>query len=560
MRLPIDKDPAPGRKRQGFAIRAMLGGAMLCLAGALGACEACHPSGTPKPPQTTDDGPPTMRFYLVSDFAGALEPCGCVKDQLGGLDHMAAWRNAQRTAKNAPADEFLVASGPLFFLDPTLKEEKKAQERAKAETLAASLKGLDLTAFAPGRNDWALGQDTFVELATQSGAAVLAANAKGAPATWRGPVVREAHGVKVGFIGVAAPDKALEGQPLGALAFDPPVEAVKADVASLKSQGASIIVLLAAVGRGEAKRLADAVPDATAILVGSTGGGGEENTESPPPELVGDVLVIETGNHLQTVAVLDLFVRDGVMKFKDGTGLGDAQKRADLTRRIDELRGKIADWEKSGKVSAQDIDARNADLHKLERELSDLEKKPAPTSGSYFRITFQEVRDQLGSDKTVHEQLLAYYKKVNDGNRVAFANKLPAPPAADGAFYSGIDSCTKCHPGPRAVWDKTAHAGAYKTLQAGFKEFNLDCVSCHVTGYDRPGGSTVTHVEKLDAVQCEVCHGPSGKHAKDGKTPVPVPRPSTDLCASCHHPPHVHTFDATSKILEILGPGHGKPL
>ncbi len=539
-----------------------LGFAFITAAAALlGACESCHPSGTPKPPAAAD-APPTVRLFLVSDLAGALEPCGCVKDQLGGLDHMAAWLNGKRTAKDAAPDNFFATAGPLFFLDPTLREEKKAQEKAKAETLAASLEGLDLTAFSPGRNDWALGQADLEALVTASGAPALAANAKGAPATWRGPVLREAHGLKVGFVGVAAPDKALEGQPLGALVFDPPVDVVKADVASLKAQGAAVVVILAAVGRGEAKRLADAVPDATAILVGSTGGGGEENTETPPPELVSGVLVVETGNHLQTVAVLDLFVRDTKVTpihFQDGTGLESAQKRADLTRRIDELRGKIADWQKSGKVSVQDIDARNQDLHKLERELADLDKAPPPTTGSYFRVSFQEVRDELGSDKAVHEQLLAYYKKVNDANKLAFAAKLPPPPG-DGPFYAGIDSCTSCHPGARAVWDKTAHAGAYKTLTAGFKEFNLDCVSCHVTGYDRPGGSTVTHVEKLEAVQCEVCHGPSGKHVKDPKVLPPTPRPNGDVCLGCHHPPHVHTFDPATKILEILGPGHGQPL
>ena len=111
------------------------------------------------------------------------------------------------------------------------------------------------------------------------------------------------------------------------------------------------------------------------------------------------------------------------------------------------------------------------------------------------------------------------------------------------------------------MWDKTRHARAYDTLVTGFKEFNLDCVSCHVTGYDRPGGSTVTHVEKLQGVQCEVCHGPSSKHVANAKTVLPpVPRPNTDLCEGCHHPPHVHQFDGAAKLPGILGPGHGMPL
>jgi hypothetical protein len=108
------------------------------------------------------------------------------------------------------------------------------------------------------------------------------------------------------------------------------------------------------------------------------------------------------------------------------------------------------------------------------------------------------------------------------------------------------------------VWDGTAHAHAYKTLSDQFKEFNLDCVSCHVTGYEKPGGSTVTHVDLLKNVQCEVCHGPGSKHERSPKVAMPVPRPQADTCTACHHPPHVHEFDGASKMNLILGKGHGR--
>jgi hypothetical protein len=32
------------------------------------------------------------------------------------------------------------------------------------------------------------------------------------------------------------------------------------------------------------------------------------------------------------------------------------------------------------------------------------------------------------------------------------------------------------------------------------------------------------------------------------------------MCTSCHHPPHVEQFDATAKMREIIGPGHGLPV
>ena len=113
--------------------------------------------------------------------------------------------------------------------------------------------------------------------------------------------------------------------------------------------------------------------------------------------------------------------------------------------------------------------------------------------------------------------IAGYYKWVNEHNRVAFANLLPARTRRRSRSTSGTDACSKCHEEPREVWNGTRHSRAYKTLVDQDKQFNLDCVSCHVTGYDQPGGSTVTHVAKLENVGCENCHGPGSKHALDPK-------------------------------------------
>jgi hypothetical protein len=172
----------------------------------------------------------------------------------------------------------------------------------------------------------------------------------------------------------------------------------------------------------------------------------------------------------------------------------------------------------------------------------------------------RDVREDLGSDETVHSQMLAYYMKVNEANKVAFKDKKPPPAPKGQASYAGVEVCANCHEEPKKVWDGTAHAHAYPTLQKQFKEANLDCVNCHVTGYDKPGGSTVTFVSGLENVQCEVCHGPGSLHAaKPDKVKPPVPKPAPETCLECHHPPHVHTFDAKAKMESILGPGHGKP-
>src|SRR5262249_958095 len=149
---------------------------------------------------------------------------------------------------------------------------------------------------------------------------------------------------------------------------------------------------------------------------------------------IGNVLIVETANHLQTVGVLDLFVRDdgkrdGLIHFADGTGIERMRKRQELTERIDDLRAKIATWERDKSVDPKGIAAGKADVARLEGERDGLDKTPPPASGSFYRFSMKEIRDQLGADDAVKSQMLAYYKKVNDENKAAFKDKIPRPAA-----------------------------------------------------------------------------------------------------------------------------------
>jgi hypothetical protein len=470
------------------------------------------------------------------------------------LDHFGAWVRRERT--RAPA-ALTAAAGPLFFMDEHLEGARADQDRAKAETIARVLHRLEFAAFSPGKNDWADGAATLAKLATVSGATVVLGDGDLSP-PFAPYVVRDVGGVRVGFVGV--------GQRQAGASTPNAEQAVRAGVEGAKTQGANVLVALASVGRGEAKRIADAVPELTAVVVGAVKSSGEGNSSAPQPEQVGDVLVVQAANHLQTVAVLDLFVREPVTRgrvihFADATGLELSRKREDLSLRIDELHTKVAAWQRDPSVAPLDVDARKRELSALESQRDALDVKPPPAQGSFFRYATKEMRESLGKDPTIDGEMLAYYKAVDEHNRVAFADRLPAPPRSDQATYIGTDACTTCHAAPRAVWDATSHAHAYATLSSQFKAYNLECVGCHVTGYERPGGSTVTHVDKLRDVQCEVCHGPGSKHAaspSDSALIIGKPQPGT--CLECHHPPHVEGFDPAVKMKEILGPGHGLPV
>jgi hypothetical protein len=261
---------------------------------------------------------------------------------------------------------------------------------------------------------------------------------------------------------------------------------------------------------------------------------------------------------LQALGVIDLYVRDGKLQFADAAGLGQAEERQSLERRTGELSRRIAEWETSG-VSPKDVTERKKDLEKMQARLAQLSAPPPPAEGSVFRYGLHEVREGLGSEEKVEARMGDYYKRVNEHNKELFKNKTPKETAKGEAHFVGIQACAECHEDSVTFWKKTGHAGAYKTLSDDFKEFNLDCVSCHVTGYEQPGGSTVTFVENLKDVQCEECHGPGSKHVETEEAEFIVLKPTEDLCKKCHHAPHVlDDWSAHEAWPHIVGVGHGE--
>lgn len=544
----------PGRGTA-FAIPFMA----LTAAAGVAACQGCqHPP--PSPAVVADAATkPTLRLYVLSTVAGALEPCGCTKDQLGGVDHFAAYLQGQRD--EAPA-KLMVGAGPMLFMEPEVKGDDATQDAWKAEAIAQVAKEIGLTAWAPGANDWALGQEALGKYREQSGAVLLGKNLEGAAGV-EGVTVREVGGVKVGIIGVTDPKDRTGAYPAGVKA-GPALEAMKAGLEEAKKQGATVFVGLAALPRGEALRLADNVPELHVLVLGKPVERGDGNDGPKPPVLLGTTLVVETSNHLQTVAVVDLFVQPGAtgapLVFADAGGVARAEELMSLSARIRELELRLNSWEGDKTVQPKDVAERKADLERLRAEKTKLEATRTPVAGSFFRYSAVEVRDKLGKDKAVADRMLSYYKRVNTHNKEAFADRVPEAPASGQAGYIGIEACSGCHDEERKVYDGTQHAHAYATLEKDFKEFNLDCVSCHVTGYGKPGGSTVTHTATLQNVQCEECHGPGSLHARSpGKKGLIILSPKPESCISqCHHPPHVEGFDAVAKMQLILGPGHGK--
>jgi hypothetical protein len=500
-------------------------------------------------PSSATPGAPSLRLYVMSSVAGALEPCGCVKDMLGGADHAAAYIASQAGA--AP-NALVVGAGPMLFLNARPDAARDMQVSFKADALADAYKALRLSAWAPGANDWLLGESTLTALVQRSGATLLGANVKSGKLA-RTKLV-EISGVKVGLLGVSLP--LVNGRAPTGVEFGDAATAAKSGLAELKAAGSELDILLAAMPRGEALRLVEAHPGFEVAVLGKPFDEGEANDPPQSPTLIGKTLVVETPNHLQSLGVVDLYVRGQSFDFADGSGLEATERKLEIGRRLREIKARL---EQGG--TKADLASLSQDQANLEAELAKLPEAKPPAQGSFFRFQSVDVTEKLGADGAVASHIAAYYQRVNDHNKEAFKDLKPTPAAAGEASYVGLEACSKCHTSQRKFWDQTSHAAAYATLSSQHKEFNLDCVGCHVTGYGKPGGSTVTHVENLTSVQCEVCHGPGSKHVAAPNDKTLVKMPGLSFCASeCHHPPHVHPgWSVEAAWPKIVGPGHGMP-
>jgi hypothetical protein len=274
---------------------------------------------------------------------------------------------------------------------------------------------------------------------------------------------------------------------------------------------------------------------------------------------VGGAWLFQPANRGQVVSRLELTWR-GTGGFADALGPG---RIAGLEAQLARLREDVAGWEKDPGADPAFLAQKRDELVELERERAALERSPykIPDQGSYFALTQVAIKKGLPCDVQTRDAKQALDRAIAQVNLAASKEKGPAAPPPPGKpGFAGIEECGFCHAEAVEFWSKTVHARAWETLVADTKEASYECVSCHVTGWDQPGGATLAHNESLRDVQCEVCHGPGSIHVdKDGKdSPRTVVRnPAEDVCLRCHNEEHSDTFEFTAYLRDVTGPGHG---
>ncbi|MBX3248227.1 MAG: hypothetical protein KF901_13695 [Myxococcales bacterium] len=511
----------------------------------------------PEPPAEPTLPTPDLRVVALTDLEGYLEPCGCTSRPLGGVDRMAARLRALSTE----APTIFVAAGDLLLGPAAHGADAATQERWRAETLAAILDELGLVAAVPGPTDLRDGPEVFFALRQEARFAtpVLGADlpAQRAPDTapappQEGPV--DGPPALVGVHRVTRGESLIDLLGLSATLSDDPRARLR-DALEADTPDPSLRLALVVGDRRLARDVASTDGIDFVVL------GGLSRVDAMPPSEAGSGWVLHGGRHGQGLLVLDLYRPAASGPWTDVSRWSVETERESHRAEMGTLEARLGEWSAAGRSEAE-LAPQRARLQEMRDALARLRAPALPAEGRAFAARWEPLDPDAARDPGVRARLDALDRRINDHNRVALADRAP-PPADEGApTFVGSTRCQSCHTLAYQWWEQHPHGRAYDTLTTRRKEFHLDCVGCHVTGYERPGGASVTQLGDAGALRhvgCESCHGPGSDHLIDPRENSLARDTPAHVCTSCHNEEHSDRFVYEAYRATLLVPGHGRP-
>ena len=449
-------------------------GVVFYLRESISVCEAQDTGNEPaKRDVFADWGKPEVALLLSGQLHGYLQPCGCSEPQLGGL------------ARRYSFLQSLKGRGwPIVTVDlGDLGQRSGPQAVLKYTKAMEALHLMGYTAIAAGKNEMDM---PFIEALSNyalnnPSPRVLAANLLDAEGQFQDmlrpwAVSETDTGVKVGVVALIGPSVSTKVRDT-TLRFAKDNGAVlKKSVRALADKKADLIVLLYQGSMKEGKACAEfwaraqnsdpTLPRIHVIQCLS-------DEEDPPSlaEKAGNSMVITVGQKGRFVGI----------------------------------------------VAAYRTDKANEPLHlryKLVTIGPEFQSEKGKAAGNPIVALMEE-----------------YTKELKDRDYLARFPRTPHSIQAQfpKARYVGSERCGDCHFHAYDVWKprkdlQKQHSKAYQTLvdarEPSLRQFDGECVVCHVVGFNHPTGFYDKGVkesirEALKGVGCESCHGPASEHVKN---------------------------------------------
>jgi hypothetical protein len=460
---------------------------------------------------------PKLAIVISGLQNGYLEPCGCA-----GLENMKGGLMRRHTFLKSLEDEAGLGWPAVLAVDlGNLVGRYGWVAEQKYDIAVKALRTMNYEAIGFGPDDLRLGPDALLLASAESEGRFVAANL--AISNWDvSPTSRyrvvERGGHRVGITAVLG-KKYADGILEREIVKKPAAEALAEVLPKLAAERCDVLILLSHATMEETKELIKRFPKFDIVV--SAGGPDEPPlTEEKVPGT--STWLIESGRKGMYLQVVGLF--------------DDAR----APRRFQRV----------------PVDARFKDSPDIRKLMVELQKR---------------YKDNY---------MVGEKAKGRSGWEGLGIRPLPHP---RGQAFAGSDSCADCHTKAYAVWSKTPHAHATKTLEKLDipRQYDPECLSCHVTGWEpqkyfpfRGGFESLAKTAHLAANGCENCHGPGQRHvdietgtaeataaekaSARQQMRVTIAQAKASICAACHDldnsPDYVkHGFDAYWPKVEHKG-------
>jgi hypothetical protein len=406
------------------------------------------------------DRKPDLALLLSGEMHGYLQPCGCSEPQYGGLERR----------YNFMQDLIKQRGWPVVAVDVgDIAQKSGPQALLKYKYSMEALHKLNYAAVGIGLSEMSL--PLFEGLAAYSlnnaSPPVLSANLADKDANFPGMVkswdiATKPNSPTVGVIGVVSASVAREVKD-PSIKFNPVNNALPVELQGLANKKPAIRVLLFEGTVDEAKACAAKYPQFQVVQCLTS-------EEEPPdkPEKVKDTLIVQVGHKGRYVGLVGFFA--------------------------------------TGKANPA------FDMHYQLAALGPEHKTPPGNDTANPILGLLEDYAKEVKDKN----FLAYYAKTK--------HAIQLDPAFKDAKYVGSEKCKSCHKEAYKVWKASPHSRAYASLEKaqrpGLRQYDGECVACHVTGFDyNTGFVSEEKTPLLKENGCENCHGPGSLHVTNPNNP-----------------------------------------
>lgn len=417
---------------------------------------------------------------------------------MGGLSRKAL--QIKSLAREVGAPPLLIDSGNLLFKQPTIGH---GQEIITASALLDISNKMAYEAVAVGPNDIAAGSG-FLKSKAAAALPWLSANLRDSAnmLLFKPARIVERNGLKIGIIGLTGP---IAASSLEVVRTDWR-KALKEQIAILTKE-CGLLVVLSNLPMADNDEITRDFPQVNILITANRELGDQ------PAKLVNHTITTQTMNQGKSLGVLNLKVIPG-KGWIDSTSPNNSPTGTDAQ-----------------------YSSFTSSLIALTKDL-------------------KEDDEIAGRVAKVKEEILQYNQQASS----ALAQDRTAANQEKAEQLAGASRCQECHASQSQFWQTTAHAHSYQVLAHQRQNFNLDCLPCHVTQARLPTATTPRPAalfnlpRDLQAVGCEVCHGPALAHANAPGQVKPRRLVTEAICRSCHTDDHDLLFDYQKKLGKVSCP------